>query len=96
MLLRSNINQKGVITMAKTVAERQATYRLRRNDGEGDRRLNTWVSCKTHFALNRLAKSYGVTQREMCERLISDADDSILRSIELDTPEWDNYMNVTA
>jgi hypothetical protein len=46
--------------MAKTTAERQAAYRSRRNDGEGDRRLNTWFRYKTHFALNRLAKRYGV------------------------------------
>jgi hypothetical protein len=82
--------------MAKTAAERQAAYRSRRDGGEGDRRLNTWVSCKTHFALNRLANRYGVTRREMFERLICDADDAILKTIELDSPEWDIYSNVTA
>ena len=59
--------------MAKTVAERQVAYRLRRNDGDGEGvwRLNTWVNSKTHFALNRYAKRYGVTQRETLELLIS-------------------------
>ena len=81
--------------MAKSAAERQAAYRARRNDGEGDRRINTWVSVKTDLALERLAKHYCVTKREMLERLICEADDAIMKTIELDTPDWDAYMNVT-
>ncbi len=82
--------------MAKTTAERQANYRNGRSmAGEnGERRINTWVSTGSHMALDRLAKRYGVTKREMLERLIGDADRQIIDSIETDE-EWDVYFNVT-
>ena len=81
--------------MAKTAAQRQSEYRARRNDGEGDRRINTWVTSSTDFALDRLAKHHGVTKREMLEQLICNADAAILESLELDTPEWNTYLKVT-
>lgn len=80
--------------MALTPAERQAAYRARRNEGDGDRRLNTWVSTGTALALARLANRYAVTQREMLERLIAAADAQVLQGLELDTPEWNAYLAV--
>ena len=81
--------------MAKTSAERQAAYRARRNDGDGDRRVNTWISTQADLALERLAHRYGVTKREMIERLVISADREIVKELQLDTPEWDAYFNVT-
>jgi hypothetical protein len=81
--------------MAKSAAERQAAYRLRRNEGEGDRRLNTWITSKADLALDRLARRYGVTKRQMVERLISEADDAILKTMEFDSAELNNYLDVT-
>ncbi len=62
--------------MAKSAAERQREYRARRPfAGEnGERQINTWVSTGAALALKRLARHYGITQREMLERLIFDAD----------------------
>ncbi len=81
--------------MAKTSAERQAAYRSRRNDGEGERRIDTRVSVSAHLALDRLAQRYRVTRRQMLERLITEADDAILKTLHIDTPEWDIYLTVT-
>jgi small-conductance mechanosensitive channel len=81
--------------MAKTAAQRQSEYRARRNDGDGDRRINTWVTSTTDYALDRLAKRHGATRRQILEQLISAADTAILTSLELDTPEWDAYFAVT-
>lgn len=81
--------------MAKTSAERQAAYRARRNDGEGDHRINTWVSTKADLALERLANRYGVTKRKMIEQLATSADNEIIKTLEIDTPEWDIYFKVT-
>jgi hypothetical protein len=82
--------------MAKTSAERQADYRARRpmagRNGNGERRLNTWLSTGAHLALARLAKRYGVTQREVLERFIYAEDDRILASFEPGSPEWDAYF----
>lgn len=82
--------------MAKTAAQRQAAYRASRYkagpNGNGERRLNTWVSTGTHLALERLAKRYGVTQREVLERLICAEDDGVLAGLKTDTPEWDAYF----
>lgn len=85
--------------MAKTAAERQAAYRSSRykagRNGNGERRLNTCVSTGAHLALERLAKRYGVTLRELIERLICADDDGVLAGLKTDTPEWDAYFGNT-
>lgn len=79
--------------MAATAAERQAAYRRRRKDGDGDSRLNTWVTASASLALDRLARHYAITRRAMLERLILAADDEIVHGLELDSPEWASYFN---
>ena len=81
--------------MPKTSAERQAAYRSRRNDGDGDRRLNTWISTQAAFALARLARHQRISQRAILEQLVLTADQAILDTLDLDTPEWDHYFGVT-
>jgi hypothetical protein len=82
--------------MARTTAQRQAAYRARRatagNDGNGERRLSTWVSTEADLALERLARRYAVTKREMLERLVLRADAAIVRRLEPDSAEWDAYF----
>lgn len=82
--------------MAKTAAERQKDYRAQRQfageDGNGERRINTWVSTRGALALERLAKSYGVTKREVLDRLLVAEEDRILKTMRSDTPEWDKYF----
>ncbi len=60
--------------MVKTAAERQKQYRASRQfageDGNGERRVTAYVSTRAALALDRLAKRYGVTKREMLERLL--------------------------
>lgn len=82
----------------KTTKERQAEYREKRpTSGEnGERRLNTWVTTRASLALGRLANHYGVTKREMLERLILAADQQIIHSLDIDSEEWAEYFNVTA
>lgn len=82
--------------MAKTGAERQKEYRAQRQlageDGNGERRINTWVSTRAALALDRLAKSYGVTKREMLERLLVAEEDERLQGIKSDSAEWKKYF----
>jgi hypothetical protein len=61
-------------------AQRQAQYRARHLlDVEGKaERLNTVIELSAKRALERLASCYGVTQRAMIERLISEAERSTL------------------
>ena len=82
--------------MAKTTAERQTNYRNSRTMvGEsGEKRINTWVSTGSHMALSRLANRYGVTKREMLERLITEADQKIEDTLKNDE-EWETYHSVT-
>lgn len=81
----------------KTAAERQAAYRLgRATAGEnGERRISAWVSTGAFLALARLAKRYGVTKREMLERLVLDADRQIVEALDPDSAEWKEYFVVT-
>lgn len=85
--------------MAKTPAQRQAAYRARRpyagKDGNGERRLNLWIDTSSSLALDRLVRRYGVTKREFLEKMILEADEAILRTLDLDTPEWDRYFGIT-
>lgn len=81
--------------MAKSTAERQAEYRARREtaaQGDGERRLNTWISTAAYLALKRIAGRYGVTQRGMLEQLVLAEDERILAAMAIDTPEWDEYF----
>ena len=78
--------------MPKSNAQRQAAYRARRPEGEGERRLNTWLSSAADCALNRLAQHAGHSKREVLERLLLAADSAILQTLDLDTPEWDAYL----
>ena len=83
--------------MALTLAERQARYRKNRcTAGEnGERQLNTFLPSAAVYALRRLAKRNGVSQRKMLELLIIQADEQVERTLEIDSPEWDEYFGVT-
>ena len=86
--------------MAKTAAQRQAEFRARRpqagNDGNGERRLNLWLSTEADLAIERLARRYCVTKREIIERLVIAEDDRISSTINLDSPEWNEYFGTAA
>jgi hypothetical protein len=80
----------------RTAAERQAAYRQSRpTAGEnGERRINTWVTTSAALALARLARHHGVTQREMLERLIVAADDTITAEFDPGSRAWDAYFKL--
>jgi hypothetical protein len=83
--------------MAKTAAERQKAYRAQRQfageDGNGERRISAYVSTRAALALNRLANSYGITKREMLERLVVSAEDKLLKGMKSESPEWEKYFS---
>ena len=83
--------------MVKTNAERQSSYRKRRGEAgdNGERRINMWVPTGTALALKRLARRNGIPQREMLARLVYAADDAVLKSLEPDSKEWDEYFGIT-
>ena len=79
----------------KTNAERQAEYRKRRpfagEKGNGERRLNTWISTESSLALERLSFRYGVTSRKLLENLILAEQEKVTQTLELDSTEWADY-----
>ncbi|MFP3248153.1 MAG: hypothetical protein RXR20_26945 [Paraburkholderia sp.] len=85
--------------MAQTTAQRQAAWRARRatagKKGNGERRLDMWVSTEVDLALVRLAHRYALTKRQMLERLIVRADDAIIRRLDPDSEQWDSYFDAT-
>ena len=60
----------------------------------GESRINTWVTTAAALAVKRLSKRYGVTQREMLEKLILELDDEVCRSLNSDDQEWDDYFEL--
>ncbi len=67
-------------TSAQSNAERQAAYRQRHLydvDGQGER-INMVVSVQAKAQLERLARHYGVTQREVIERVLADAERKVV------------------
>ena len=69
--------------MAKSNAERQRAYRERHlNDVAGDsERINTVVSMSAKLSLERLASCHGESQRAMLERVIAEAEDTLLSQL---------------
>lgn len=80
--------------MAKTAAERQKEYRANRQlAGEnGERRIAAYVSTRAALALRRLSNRYGVTKREMLERLLIAEEDKVIHGLDLDSEEGKNYL----
>jgi len=85
---------------SKTNAQRQAEYRAKRAtagaDNNGQRRIAVWVDTSTALALERLARRYAVTQREILRRLLHDEDQKTLGQIPYNSKEWDDYFGLTA
>ena len=48
------------------------------------------------LALARLTQRYGVTQRDMLERLIAEADEKLVSALDPNSPEWAAYFAVMA
>lgn len=60
--------------MAKTGAEVQKAYRVRKKEAEdGDKRLDLWVTADTNDYIERLARQSGRTRRQVIESAICDA-----------------------
>lgn len=66
--------------MAQSNAERQAAYRKRQQDGEGER-LNMVISPTAGAALKRLAAHHGATQRRVLEVLLAEAEAVLLSTL---------------
>lgn len=83
--------------MAKTPAERQRDLRAKRQfrgvDGNGEREIKVWVNTRAALALDRLASSYGVTKRELIERLLMDEQEKVLKEIGTDSPEGEKFLS---
>ena len=80
--------------MAKSNAQRQSDYRARHLkdlDGQAER-LNLLVNLHAKRALERLAACYAVTQREVLEGLLREADHAALdRAARVHNGENDYY-----
>lgn len=80
-------------TGGKTAAQRQAESRSRRQrEGNGIRQVSASVSTKAALALVRLARRQGTTKAKILETLLIEADEAVLKTLEIDTQEWDNYF----
>ena len=69
--------------MAKTAAERQAAYRRRHLKDEHAKaeRLNAVIDVHAKRALERLSTCYGVTQRQVLERVLITAEHDVLDQV---------------
>ena len=67
-------------TSAQSNVQRQAAYRQRHLhdvDGQGDR-INMVVTVQAKAQLERLARHYGVTQRELLVRVLAEAERKVV------------------
>jgi hypothetical protein len=70
--------------MAMSNSQRQAAYRQRQFgdiDAQGER-LNIVLDTTAKRSLERLASSYGVTQRVVLQRLLAGAEQSVLNQLQ--------------
>lgn len=84
----------------KSNAQRQQAYRAARAtagvDGNGERKLSMYVTTESSLALKRLAIHYGVTKRQMVEKLLIAEDQRQLDQLKDDEAAFDKYLTVTA
>lgn len=76
--------------MAKTNSERQKAYR---ENKQGDKALNVWISHEASLALKRLSAHYDVPQKEIIQEMILLADRQISDSLEKDSYQWQDYFS---
>ena len=67
-----------------TAAERQRAYRQRARAERNQRRVSTWLDASAAIAIERLAKHWNVSQRQVIERLAIDAQDVVMRQLDDD------------
>ncbi len=82
--------------MSLSNAERQARYKKTRyqaNNGDGEYQLNCWITSQAKFALKRLAKHHGITQRAVLEWLLTESDETTFRA--LNDEQQVEYLEVT-
>ena len=80
-----------IAIMAKTNAERQKTYR---DNKQGDKALNLWISQEASLALKRLSVHCKETQKNIIQEMILLADKAIIDSLEKDSYQWQAYFSV--
>ena len=51
-----------------------------------------WLSTGAALAMARLASRYGVTQRELVEKMLLAEDERVLGTLSIDNPEWEMYF----
>jgi hypothetical protein len=80
--------------MAKTAAERQKQYRASRQfaGDNGERRVSAYISTRAALALHRLSNSYGITKRELLEKLLIGEEEKVLQGFDLDSAEGKKYL----
>jgi hypothetical protein len=82
--------------VAKTTAQRQAANRVRQDcggaHGNRQRRVSMSLGTGAALALAKLARSYGVTQRALIERMVLEEDARVLATLATDSAEWDSYF----
>lgn len=69
--------------LSRSNAQRQAAYRQRHLqdvDGQGAR-VNMVVTVQAKAQLERLARHYGVTQRELLARVLADAERKVVNGL---------------
>ena len=84
--------------MPRCSAERQAAYRERHlKDPEGGlERLNLLVSLQAKRQLERLAASYGVTQKSLLEQPLAEAERAVLAQLSANAQDDDYEQRPTA
>ncbi len=70
--------------MSLTNAQRQARYRAARpfvDDGNGQRRVAAYLPNNTAFDLDRLTRHYGMSQRDVLDKVIKAAVESLTKGM---------------
>lgn len=83
--------------MALTNAQKQARYRAARpyvDGGEGQRRVAAYLPNSTAFDLDRLARHYGISQRDAIAKAIQTAVESLTAG--MPEPDLENFYREVA
>ena len=68
--------------MAISAADRQRAYRQRAAREQNQRRISTWVNAEADIAIERLARHWSMTKRQVIERLADEAQQQVMGGLD--------------
>ncbi len=76
---------------AKTAAERQEAYRIRKSDIDNKKNLNIWINSEAMIQLKMIARHYQIEPAALIKNLVLKENNKIIKALNTDE-KWNKYF----